>query len=80
MTSPAAEIEVVPGQIWADNDPRSFGRTLRVVAVGKNVARCVVLTPAESSSSYTVGRTRMIALVRFRPVSNGYRLIADPEN
>lgn len=69
--------DVQPGQVWADNDPRSAGRTLRVVAVGKNSARCVVLTPAVGASVHTVGRTSMIALARFRPVSNGYRLIPE---
>ena len=67
--------DVHPGQIWADNDPRSAGRTLRVVAVGKNSARCVVLTHATGGSPHTIGRVTMIALDRFRPVSNGYRLV-----
>lgn len=68
--------EVRPGQVWADNDPRSAGRTLQVVAVGKNSARCVVLTPVTGGAT-GAGRTTMIALDRFRPVSNGYRLIRD---
>ncbi len=71
--------DVRPGQVWADNDPRSVGRTLRVVAVGRNAARCVVLTPAKGGSPHTVGRVSMIALDRFRPVSNGYRLL-DPKD
>lgn len=69
--------DVRPGQIWADNDPRSKGRTLRVIAVGRNSARCTVLTAAEDGPANTVGKTRMISLDRFRPVSNGYRLIED---
>lgn len=69
--------EVKPGQIWADNDPRSVGRTLRVVSIGKHSARCVVLTAAVDGPPSTVGKTRMIVLDRFRPVSNGYRLIKD---
>lgn len=42
--------DVKPGSIWADNDPRSAGRTLRVDEVkfsprmGKDVAICTILT------------------------------------
>jgi hypothetical protein len=41
---------VRPGQIWADNDPRAAGRTLRVdeirhsPSMGRPVAVCTVLT------------------------------------
>lgn len=73
-----AERPVVrPGQVWADNDPRSAGRTLKVVAVGRNSARCVVLTAAANGPASTVGKARMISIDRFRPVSNGYRLVKD---
>lgn len=76
MTQQSPDVAV--GQVWADNDPRSAGRTLRVIAVGKNTVRCTVLTAAAGASEYTVGRTRMIAQSRFRPTSNGYRLL-EPE-
>jgi hypothetical protein len=41
---------VRPGQVWADNDPRAAGRTLRVDEIrydpgtGRHVAVCTVLT------------------------------------
>lgn len=66
---------VKPQQIWADNDPREKGRTLRVVSVGVNSARCEVVTVAAGSSDRAIGKTRMIALARFRPTSNGYTLV-----
>lgn len=35
---------VRPGQVWADNDPRSAGRTLRVDAIEDGKAVCTILT------------------------------------
>ena len=69
--------EVKVGQVWADNDPRSVGRTIKVIAIGTHSARCETLTPVEGSSRDSVGKTRMVALDRFRPTTNGYRLIKD---
>ena len=42
-TSPTVEA----GQVWADNDARSAGRTLRVVYVGVTHAECVVITNSD---------------------------------
>jgi hypothetical protein len=53
-------IEVRPGQVWADNDPRSEGRTLRVDAVEADpqrarrghpalVAVCTILTNSDTA-------------------------------
>ena len=36
--------DVKPGSIWADNDPRSAGRTLRVERIEGGKAVCTVLT------------------------------------
>ena len=53
MTSTASTlIEVRPDQVWADNDPRSAGRTVRVLALttdaaGREVARVETLTNAD---------------------------------
>lgn len=50
--------DVRAGQVWADNDPRSAGRTLRVDAVkfssrmGCDVAVCVVLTNADETQRH----------------------------
>ncbi len=76
-------IEVRVGQIWADNDKRSQGRRLRVVAIEPAVPatphhravpeRAVVRDINEAPHK---GFTR-VRLDRFRPTSNGYRLIKD---
>lgn len=48
-------IEVMAHQVWADNDPRSAGRTLRVDEVryssriGGMVAACTILTNADET-------------------------------
>jgi hypothetical protein len=39
--------DVKPGQVWADNDPRSEGRTLRIDAVDGRAAYCTILTNAD---------------------------------
>lgn len=68
--------EVKPGQVWADNDPREEGRTLRVERIEDDKAICTVLSN-RSVGSYTasVGRITRISLRRFRPTSTGYRLV-----
>ncbi|MEU3046183.1 hypothetical protein ABZ705_06545 [Streptomyces sp. NPDC006984] len=69
MTQP----DVRGGQVWADNDKRSGGRTVRVDEVDVRYAYCTVLTSATPGGS-TGQRTR-IALERMRPTSTGYRLL-----
>lgn len=76
-TPKSEQIEVAPGQVWADNDPRSRGRTLKVISVGKQSVRCEVLTVAPHVRR-GVGTVTMIARHRFRPTSNGYRLVEQP--
>ena len=47
------------GQVWADNDPRSEGRTIRVVEVGPVRAVCEILTNSDANrSSATTIRQR----------------------
>jgi hypothetical protein len=85
--------DVRPGQVWADNDPRSAGRTLRVIDVVGHQVTCEVVTNADDTqkeldlptprSWYAPadkrgGRTR-ISLRRFVPTSSGYRLVTDVE-
>jgi hypothetical protein len=90
----ASYYEVKPGQIWADNDPRSAGRTLRVGYIedsGKVV--CTVLTNSADAQTAIDGgpnilgyapkdargkRTR-IGIARFKPTSTGYRLVQDQQ-
>lgn len=75
-------IEVRPGQVWADNDPRSAGRTLRVDAIDGNKAVCTILTNTDSTLVYWQqrdmrGRQTRISLARFKPTRTGYRLVKD---
>lgn len=76
--------QVVPGQIWADNDKRVEGRQIRVDSIDGRFANCTVTqdaapnpkTRVERPAGHTnVGKTTRIALERFKPTSTGYRLI-----
>ena len=86
---------VKPGQVWADNDPRSAGRTIRVESIDGAKAVCTVVSNAtdtqEHLDSYaqlrrrpilldTRARTTRISLSRFTPTRTGYRLVSDPED
>lgn len=44
-------IPVRPGQVWADNDPRVAGRTLRVDDVRDGTAHCTILTNDHESQA-----------------------------
>ena len=72
--------DVKPGQCWADNDPRSEGRTLRVESIEGDKAVCTILTNCDSYKGSAwqrdmVGKTTRISLSRFKPTSTGYRLL-----
>ncbi|MFY1677369.1 DUF6354 family protein [Streptomyces sp. WMMC905] len=69
MTQPDVRV----GQVWADNDKRSEGRTVRVDEVDVRYTYCTVLTSA-TPGGRTGQRTR-IALERMRPTSTGYQLL-----
>lgn len=82
MTDREPQPEVKPGQVWADNDPRSAGRTLRVDRIDGDRAVCTVLTDADqrrSGAESTVGNATRISLKRFRPTSTGYRYAGEYE-
>lgn len=67
---------VEPGQIWADNDPRAYGRHLRVLELTETHAVVEqVSTRDKSPHPATIGRRTRIRLDRFRPTSTGYRLV-----
>ena len=84
-------ITVRPGQVWADNDPRAAGRTLRVEQVNDGVATCTILTNSTNAQAAldgedsaltwmpkdTRGRIAEITAARMRPTRTGYRLIRD---
>ena len=81
--------EVKPHQIWADNDRRNDGRTIRVDAIENGKAVCTVLTNSTKAQKEldrgtagfqdTRGRVTRISLSRFRPTSTGYRLVSEGE-
>lgn len=66
-------VEVKPGQVWVDNDPRCKGRRRLIVdAVEGDRAVC---------RSYNDGappRKVKVKLARFRPGANGYTFLTDP--
>ena len=65
------------GQTWADNDPRSEGRTIRIESVNDQYAQCEVLT-AVGGGVPKVRRVRLL-IDRLHPIKTGYRLISDQE-
>lgn len=84
-TSKTPKVKV--GQVWADNDYRAKGRTLRIAALVDDHVECIILTNPDyvqedldkGSSWHTDRRGRLttIKISRFRPTSTGYRLL-DP--
>ncbi|MFJ1700361.1 hypothetical protein ACIOHC_35820 [Streptomyces sp. NPDC088252] len=81
----AAPFYVEPGQVYADNDYRMDGRTLRVDRVENGVAHCTVLTNYKHvdemiANEHTneldkVGTTTQIRTRRFTADARGYRLL-----
>lgn len=73
--------DVRPGQVWADNDTRSRGRQIKVLAVVDGKATCTVVQPPQTPGTTRPpqGRVTRISLRRFRPNSTGYRLVQDVE-
>lgn len=69
------------GQIWADNDKRCSGRTVRIdelelpEATGAR-AVCTVLTGVGGQRVASPRKVRIL-VSRFRPTSTGYRLLKD---
>lgn len=84
----ATEHHVRPGQVWADCDPRSAGRTLRVEAIDQawhgagemraliDYAVCLVLTRVGGRQA-TSRRVTRIRISNMRPTATGYRLVTD---
>lgn len=59
------EVVVRPGQVWADNDVRCKGRTVRVAEVGPLTAICEILTNSDAHQEYVDGVRSMAG---YRPV------------
>lgn len=71
--------EVQIGQVWADNDTRTEGRTVKVEEINGDKAVCRVLAPPFDYPQGRVGHTTKIAIRRFKPTSTGYRLIREAD-
>ncbi len=65
------------GSVWADNDLRSEGRTVRVDSLDSRYAQCTVLTAVGGIAP--TRKTARILIDRLHPTKTGYRLVEDPE-
>lgn len=71
--------DVRPGQVWADCDPRSTGRHVRVEAVDGSHATVVQCDPhGRVHDDRKPARRTRIRVDRFRPTRTGYRLVNVP--
>lgn len=61
---------VKPGQIWENLDPRFEARRIKVLMVKEDMGYAVV----ERQHSKRMGQ---VLLKRFRPMTNGYKLVRD---
>lgn len=81
MTTRKPLIKVVPGQIWADKDPRHEGRTVRVVETD-NIRLATLEVIADSIKTWP-GKTSAIgrkSRVLFDDRGlRGYRLVSQPK-
>lgn len=91
VTTPAVRV----GQVWADNDKREAGRTVRIDAINcdsdgepHSVEVTVLTMSAEKQAQFdantfsvtdTRGLKRTILARRLYPTSTGYRLLSEPE-
>lgn len=73
--------KVRTGQVWADNDPRSAGRLIKVTEVDATHAAVVNCdSRGEPNPSVLRARRGRIALTRFKATSTGYRIYQDVED
>jgi hypothetical protein len=59
--------QVSPGQIWENCDPRNLGAYFQVLSVRLDMGYAITQKPN--------GRLGRVKLTRFRPMTNGYRLV-----
>lgn len=76
-TIPPDGRRVAVGQIWADNDRRSKGRTVRVVGIEANRVSVETVTGVGGKPA-PKRKPASILLNRFRPNSTGYSFVSDP--
>lgn len=81
MTDPYEAVK--PGTVWADNDKRSTGRTVRVDHVAGNYAYCTVLSNRNDwerdGEQDKRGREVRLSVRRMRPVATGWTLVGQGE-
>ncbi|WP_329131483.1 hypothetical protein OG552_10320 [Streptomyces sp. NBC_01476] len=66
---------VEPGQVWADNDKRGYGRKIQVISIEDGYALTKAVSLRGGSVSPTTKPPTRIRLDRFKPTSTGYRLV-----
>lgn len=64
-----------PNQVWADNDPRMTGRTLKIVSIKKGVVVYEVLTDRPNIIRPMVGREFTARIERF--IDGEYQLLQE---
>ncbi|WP_393101686.1 hypothetical protein [Streptomyces sp. LN325] len=62
------------GQIWQDNDPRSYGRKVRIVEIDDTHAVVELALPRGAGHL----RASLAAVPGIRPTSTGYRYVSGP--
>lgn len=69
-----------PGQIWQDNDPRSYGRRLRIITIDDTHAVMELAVPRDAGHQQAKpGRRTRVRLDRLKPTSTGYRYVSGSE-
>lgn len=72
--------EIRVGQTWADNDPRSKGRTIKVTALDLDTSKAICKTLTRPGGEVPEGRLfGRIHVDRLHPTGTGYRLREDEE-
>lgn len=71
----AEQVEV--GQVWADNDWRSEGRRVKVIAIEGTHAIVELVAVGRGQFVGSIGRRSRIRLDRMKPNSTGYRLTTE---
>lgn len=70
---------ITVGQVWADNDSRAAGRTVRIDGLERGFDRRAICTVLTEVGGTPVSRPRevRIKIDRLHPNSTGYRLLTD---
>lgn len=78
--SKAERITPKVGQVWADNDPRATGRTLKIIAIDGERVQFEVITNRDNASPHEQdrrGRKTWVKAARLIPTMTGYRFIKE---